>query len=149
MPVLDFYYDFSSPYGYIGASKIGALAAKHGRSVSWRPILLGAVFKVTGGAPLPSLPLKGPYALRDMPRTARFHGVPFNMPALFPIPTQAPSRIVYWLEGTAPEKIEAATLALYRAYFVDGDNIADPEITADAVAALGIDRGAALAATND
>ena len=117
--------------------------------MNWRPILLGAVFKVTGSGPLPSLPLKGPYALRDMPRTARFLGIPFSMPSLFPIPTQAPARIVYWLEGAAPDKVEAATLALYRAYFVDGSNIADPEVAADAVAPLGIDRAAALAATND
>jgi len=46
---IDFYFDFSSPYGYFASTKIDDLAAKHGRSVVWRPILLGAVFKVTGG----------------------------------------------------------------------------------------------------
>src|SRR5512134_695326 len=114
MPTLDFYYDFSSPYGYFAATKISAVAAKHGYSVNWRPILLGAVFKVTGSGPLPSLPLKGPYGLRDMARTARFHGIPYGFPTPFPIPTQAPARIVYWLKGSAPEEVGAATLALYR-----------------------------------
>ena len=33
---LDFYFDFSSPYGYIAGEKIDALATKHGRSVNWR-----------------------------------------------------------------------------------------------------------------
>ena len=67
---IDFYFDYSSPYGYFAAMKIDDLAAKNGRSVNWKPILLGAVFKVTGGQPLPALPLKGPYALRDILRSA-------------------------------------------------------------------------------
>ena len=45
---IEFYFDFSSPYGYIAAEKIDALAAKHGREVTWRPFLLGVAFKTTG-----------------------------------------------------------------------------------------------------
>ena len=45
---IDFYFDFSSPYGYLGAQKIEALAAKYGRNVDWRPVLLGVIFKETG-----------------------------------------------------------------------------------------------------
>jgi 2-hydroxychromene-2-carboxylate isomerase len=149
MPALDFYYDFSSPYGYFASTKISAVAGKFGYGVDWRPILLGAVFKVTGSGPLPSLPLKGPYGLRDMARTARFHGIPYSFPDPFPIPTQAPARIVYWLKDTAPGKVEAATLALYRAYFLDSRNIADPEIAAEAASTIGLEYAAALAATSD
>ena len=29
---IDFYFDFSSPYGFVAAQRIEALAAKHGRS---------------------------------------------------------------------------------------------------------------------
>jgi len=146
---IEFYFDFSSPYGYLASTRIGALAAKYARKVSWRPFLLGAVFKVTGSGPLPSQPLKGTYALRDMPRSARFYGIPFRMPTLFPIATQAPARLVYWLEGQALEKVEPAVLALFRAYFVDDRNISEPETAASVVAALGIDRDQALAAVND
>ena len=49
---IDFYFDFSSPYGYLMAEKIDALAAQYGRQVKWHPILLGIVFKATGSAPL-------------------------------------------------------------------------------------------------
>jgi len=45
---IDFYFDFSSPYGYLAAEQIDDLAAKHGRAVVWRPILLGVVFQQTG-----------------------------------------------------------------------------------------------------
>ena len=81
---IDFYFDFSSPYGYFASTRIDSIAARHGRAVSWHPILLGAVFKVTGGAPLPSLPLKGDYAKSDIPRCARLLGLPFQFPAKFP-----------------------------------------------------------------
>jgi 2-hydroxychromene-2-carboxylate isomerase len=33
-PPLDFYFDFSSPYGYLASEKIEGLASKHGRSPS-------------------------------------------------------------------------------------------------------------------
>src|SRR5690606_28310302 len=82
---IDFYFDFSSPYGYLASTRIDAIAARHGRSVDWHPILLGAVFKATGGAPLASIPLKGPYSERDMARSARLMEVPFRLPSRFPI----------------------------------------------------------------
>ncbi|MGQ0526352.1 MAG: DsbA family protein, partial [Betaproteobacteria bacterium] len=56
---IDFYFDFSSPYGYFASTRIEDIATRHGRDVIWRPILLGAVFKVTGQQPLPTIPLKG------------------------------------------------------------------------------------------
>ena len=94
---IDFYFDYSSPYGYIAALKIDDLAARYGRSVIWKPILLGAVFKVTGGKPLPTLPLKGDYSKIDIARSARFHNLPYKFPSKFPIAGQAPSRAFYWV----------------------------------------------------
>jgi 2-hydroxychromene-2-carboxylate isomerase len=99
---LEFYFDYSSPYGYFAAMKIDDLAAKYGRAVNWKPILLGAVFKISGGAPLPTLPLKGPYALRDILRSARFYGVEYQQPSKFPVATQAPGRAFYWVNTRDP-----------------------------------------------
>ncbi|MGE5087867.1 MAG: 2-hydroxychromene-2-carboxylate isomerase [Candidatus Levyibacteriota bacterium] len=144
-----FHFDFSSPYGYIASERIGALAARHGRDVDWRPMLLGAVFKVAGTAPLTSVPLKGDYSRRDIARSARFHGVPFNMPAKFPIATQAPARIVVWRKGQDAAAAPRLVGALYRAYFVDGRDISDPEIAADVAGGAGVDRAAARAAIDD
>ena len=146
---LDFYFDFSSPYGYLAATRLPALAARYDRAIRWRPILLGAVFKVTGSGPLPSLPLKGDYSKHDMARTARYYGVPFNFPATFPIATQAPARATYWLEQGGSPDIERAVVALYRAYFVDGVDISSPEATADVLGTIGCDRSAILTALAD
>lgn len=143
---IEFFYDFSSPYGYFTATRIGELGAKYGRKILWRPFLLGVVFKVTGSGPLPSLPLKGSYSKHDMLRSARYLGIPFQLPEPFPISTQAPARAVYWVEDKQSERVEEVTLALYRAYFVAGRDISSPETTADVMTPLGFDPAEVVAA---
>ena len=149
MKPIDFYFDFTSPYGYLAAAKIGALASKYGRGVNWYPFLLGVVFKATGSPIVATMPLKGEYIAHDALRSARYLDVPFRIPSKFPIASQAPARIACWVRNIAPAKTEAAVLAMYRAYFVDNEDISTPEIAARAVSRAGIDEAAALAASND
>ena len=146
---LEFHFDFSSPYGYLGSEKIEALATRHGRAVEWRPMLLGAAFKATGSQPLTTIPIKGDYTKRDLPRSARFHRVEFRMPDRFPIATQNPARIVVWQRERDPHRVAALVHALYRAYFVANRDISDPDVAADVAATAGIDRAAARAAIDD
>ena len=143
---IDFYFDFSSPYGFLASQKIGALAQKHGRTVDWHPVLLGAIFKETGATPLPLIPLKGEYSTRDIARSARFHGVDFRMPSKFPIATIAAARIVVWLKGRDPALAVRAAKALYRAYFLAHVDISDPEQAIAVVANEGVDAAEARAA---
>ena len=133
---IDFYFDFSSPYGYIAAEKIDALAAKHGRSVTWRPMLLGAAFKLTGATPLPSIPIKGEYAKRDFLRSARFHDVPMRIPDLFPINSLSACRAFYSLQDEK-QRIALAR-ALFHALFVDNVNIGDAENVMRVADSLGL-----------
>ncbi|HVF65012.1 MAG TPA: 2-hydroxychromene-2-carboxylate isomerase [Casimicrobiaceae bacterium] len=147
---IDFYFDFSSPYGYLAAQKIDELAARHRRGVDWHPILLGVVFKETGAQPLTQVPLKGEYSKRDIARSARFHAIDaFRMPSRFPIPTQAAARIVLAQKNTDPDLAKRVAGALYRAYFVDDRDISDPEIAADVAGEAGADRAAMRAAIDD
>jgi 2-hydroxychromene-2-carboxylate isomerase len=129
---IDFYFDFSSPYGYLASQKIEALAAKHGRGVTWRPMLLGAAFKVSGAGPLPSVPLKGDYSKRDFLRSARFHDVPFRIPDAFPISTLHACRAFY-----ATGNVQLAR-SLFRAYFVDNVNIGEAENVLKIAGSLGL-----------
>ena len=147
---IEFWFDFSSPYGYLASQKIEALAAKHGRAVDWHPMLLGVAFKQSGMAPLTQIPLKGDYSKRDFARSARFHGIDdFRMPDKFPIPSQAAARIVLWTKTRHPALAVKVIKTLYRAYFVDGRDISDPEVAADVAAGAAVDRAAARAAVDD
>lgn len=127
-PALQFYFDFSSPYGYMGAMRIDELAARHERLVDWHPILLGVIFKTTEAKPLTMIPIKGEYFKKDFVRTAHFHQIPFNIPAVFPISTQNTARAMLWIqrEHGRDSAIAFAKKAL-QAYFVDGFPIGDTD----------------------
>jgi 2-hydroxychromene-2-carboxylate isomerase len=143
---IEFYFDFSSPYSYLASEKIDEIAAKYGRKVKWRPVLLGVVFKTTGAAPLTQVPLKGDYSRRDFARSARYLGVPFELPAKFPAATQAAARTYYWLHDQDCGTARRFAHAVFRAYYVDGRDISDAATVLEIAAAAGADCAALAAA---
>jgi len=122
-PTIDFYFDFSSPYGYLAAQRIDEIAEKHGREAVWRPHLIGAAFKTTGSRPLRDIPMKWEYAKVDAARAARLLGVPITMPPRFPFLSVAASRAYYWTFDRDPAAAKALAKALYRAAFGEGRDI--------------------------
>lgn len=146
---IDFYFDFSSPYSYIAAHQIEALAARHGRAVNWNPILLGAIFKSTGSAPLVEFPLKGQYAVRDFERSARFAGVELKMPKAFPISTVNSARAVLWVKKNVPQRTGDFVRAVATAYFAQDRAINDVAVLQDIANALGLDGAAVAAGTQE
>ena len=146
---VDFYFEFSSPYGYIATQIAEAAEQRIGRPMTWRPMLLGPVFKVTGQQPLVSVPMKGEYSKRDFERTARLHGVPFRYPERFPINTVAAVRAFYWVQDQDPVKARAFAKALYRAYFVDGQDITPAEKVVEVARSIGVDGDALAKALDD
>ena len=146
---IQFYFDFSSPYGYFAALKIDSLAAGFERQVRWRPMMLGAAMKVTGAKPLAEIELKGDYCKRDWDRLARYMEVPWTLPDPFPIATLAAARAFYWLDDDDPALAKRFAQAAYHTYFGEGRDITDPETVAGFAEPLGIDRDALLTAVRD
>ncbi len=147
---ITFHFDFSSPYGYLAAQRIDALAAEHGAVVTWRPHLLGAAFKLTGQTPLLDQPLKGDYARRDLARSARRIGVPFALPEPFPFSGVALSRAFYWLEqAQGPDTAKAFARRAYHAIFGEARDLSKPPAVVDFLAETGVEPAAAAAALAD
>ena len=137
---IDFYFDFSSPYSYLASEGIDALAERFGRSVRWRPILLGIVFQHLGTQSLVKQPGQGDYAPHDMARSARFLGIPFRLPSRFPAATQQAARAYYWLHGQDCALARRFAHAVFRAYYVDDLDISAPATVLDLAAGLGVGR---------
>jgi 2-hydroxychromene-2-carboxylate isomerase len=123
---IDFYFDFSSPYSYIASEWVDALAARHGRTVRWQAILLGATFQAAGLKSPVDHPIKREYSLLDFARSARMEGVPYVQPARFPIPTQNAARVFWWLHADDPDRARRWARAGLRAYFTRGLDLSDP-----------------------
>ena len=149
-PVIEFFFDFSSPYSYIASEWVEAVAGRHGRAVHWHAILLGATFQAAELKSPVSYPIKREYSLRDFARSARFAGLPFVQPGKFPIPTQNAARIFWWLhDGIAPERAVAWAHAGLRAYFTRGVDLSDTAALDALAQESGLDAAAARAAYTD
>ena len=137
---IEFHFDFSSPYSYIASEQIEQLAARYGRTVNYKPVLLGAVFKVAGSAPLTeSYEPKARYCIHDFGRSARYVGVPYRHPSKFPIGSVAAKRAVLWLQQHRPELATPFIHAVFRAFFVQDRDISDGSVVADIAREVGID----------
>jgi 2-hydroxychromene-2-carboxylate isomerase len=147
---IEFYFDFISPYGYLGSIGIERIAAAHHRAVDWRPMLLGiSVLKVMGLKAVPDTPLKGPYAAHDWPRFARLMGVPHDPRAnirMAPLPAM---RAFTWLKDRDAPLAKRLAQAVYHAHWAEGRDMSTPAAVAEAGAAVGLDRHDLIAATAD
>jgi len=141
-----FYFDFSSPYAYLASEQIADLAARHGRTVDYRPTLLGVAFRATGQRPLVDVPMKGEYSRRDMARSARLAGIDFRMPEKFPISTVQAARVFLALQTQQPELALAFLHGAFRAYFAQGRDISETGVIHELLLTLGADADAVLAA---
>ena len=146
---IEFWFDFSSPFGYLASTRIEALAAKYKRETIWRPFLLGAVYKVNGVVPTPNVPLKGDYARVDILRSGRFYGIPIKVPTSFPINSVGAARAFYWADAQDAAKAKQLAAALYQAYFVDDLDISNAENVVKVAAQCGFDASAVAAGMGD
>jgi 2-hydroxychromene-2-carboxylate isomerase len=123
MSSIEFYFDFSSPYGYFAGTRIDELAARHGRSVNWRPFLVGTAMKTTGHRPMIDTPMINDYLTVDVPRFARLLNVPFQLPESFPVVASSASRAFYWLEEQDARLARRFAQSVYHAFFGEGRDI--------------------------
>jgi 2-hydroxychromene-2-carboxylate isomerase len=146
---IDFYFEFSSPYGYIASRLAEDFEKRVGRPLKWRPMLLGPIFKVTGQAPLSDIPIKGGYSKKDFVRSARYHKVPFRQPEKFPIGTVAAMRAFYWVDDRDPKQARELAKAFYTAYFVAGRDTSSPAVVVETARTVGVDGDALAKALED
>ena len=70
---------------------------------------------------------------------ARFHKVPFRLPEKFPVGTQVAARAFYLIADANPDRAGDFARRVYRAYFADGRDVADPAVVMELAGAAGVD----------
>jgi len=144
MPRATFYFDLGSPYAYLAAERLPLVL---GEPVTWQPISLGGLFKSNGRS---SWALRDP-ALRaqgiaEVERRARAYGLPaLRWPHPWPSNYLFAMRLATF--AFQVERGEAFTLQAFRAAFVQGHDLGEPERALEVAAQAGLDSRAARAAS--
>ena len=145
---IDFYYDFSSPFAYLGSTQIESVARRAGARLRWRPMLLGAVFKQIDTPDVPLMAFseaKRRFYQRDLIEWADYLGVPFRFATRFPMRTTKPLRIALLLgQGLAsPNNNDVArwSHAAFRALWVDDRDLDDDATLRSLLEGLELDPG--------
>lgn len=144
---VEFYFDVGSPASYLAWTQIAQLAERHGAEVVYQPMLLGGVFKATGNASPASVPAKGRYTRIDFERFARRYQVPFAQNPFFPINTMQLMRGAVALLNS--DQFRPYVDAVFRAIWVDGQNMGDPDVVARVLGGQGFDVAGQLQQIND
>ena len=145
MRQIEFYFDPISPFAYLGSIQIERVAARLGRSVEWKPVLIGVtILKVMGLKPLPDTPLKGPYLKHDAVRLAEFFDVPFRHHGLTGINSLAALRAFVVLKERDAGLAKLLAQKIFSRLWLRGLDITAAEAIAEEAKGLGIDVPALL-----
>jgi 2-hydroxychromene-2-carboxylate isomerase len=143
---LEIYWDFSSPYAYLGSTQAKKLADRTGATLVWKPMLLGGLFKAIGQVDFPLASFgaaKQKYYADDMKRWAAYWGVPYVWPSRFPLNTVKALRVYLALPEARRDAFREKT---FEAFWGQ-----DRDISSDAVLSelIGADASAILAQTQE
>ena len=121
---IDFYFDFSSPYAYIGYKEIKKLEKKNFFKIKFMPIFLGGLHNAAGITPTAFIKLKSKYMIEDTKLVSKKKNISFHFNSYFPIKTVNFMRGVLIAEKDNSEKnfIEK----IFNAIWMDGLNMNDP-----------------------
>src|SRR3546814_6493737 len=142
---VDFYFDLISPPSYLAYTQLPKIAADTGAHINWRPVLVGAIHKVTGNRAPIEVPAKGKYLMTDLARYAAHYQVPFRLNPHFPFSTLVHQRIATGLLMRQPEAFVGYVEAMFEAIWVEGLNLTDPAVLAQVVSRAGVHPAQALA----
>ncbi|MBL8377667.1 MAG: 2-hydroxychromene-2-carboxylate isomerase [Burkholderiales bacterium] len=142
MHVIEFFFDISSPWTYLGFHNIQPLARELGAPVRWRPFMVGGVFNTVNPSVYASretpVPLKAAYLAKDLQDWARHAGLVIRFPPrVFPVNSVKVMRACLVLEPRG-KLVEFATAA-FEAYWRDDRDISQDDVIADLCGKCGVD----------
>ena len=123
---IEFYFDFSSPYAYLGFKEIKNLEKKHQLQIKYMPIFLGGLHKSAGVTPAAFISLKAKYMIRDTKLVSEKKNIRFTFNTYFPIKTVDFMRGVIIAEEDNFEKVFVEKI--FNAIWKDGLNMNDETV---------------------
>lgn len=131
MPAAIWYFDFISPYAYLGLHALPRLPG--GTELRYRPVLFAGLLKHWGQKGPAEIPPKRVWTYRSCIWMAKQNRVPFRMPAAHPFNSLPYLRLAV-AAGNSPAAIEV----IFRALWTTGADPADPQVISALAESLGV-----------
>lgn len=147
MAKLEYFFDYVSPFAYLADTQLPQLAARTGAEIVYRPFLLGGVMQASHNSPPINVPNKGRYMFTEIQRWSRRYKVEANPNPHFPVNTLTAMRVS--VAALAEPRFSDLHRALFRAVWVDGQNLAEEAALRSIVDAIGLDSTRLLARTKE
>ncbi len=151
MARLEFFFDVSSPWTYLGFENIQPMAAELGVEIEWRPILVGGIFNTVNPSVLEMranpVPAKWDYMAKDLADWAAYSDLKIIwQPSVFPVNSVKAMRGAIVADGMG--KLVPFARACFELYWSEDKDISQDAVVAEACARADIDAaelGAAIA----
>ena len=140
---IEFMFDVGSPASYLAWHRLKGVAARTGAALVPVPILLGGVFKATGGSSPGAIAAKGRWMNEDMARHAARDGTLLVINPHFPINTLVMMRILAGLQDD--DRFQAVAGTLFTGMWQQSCNLGDAGQLSETLSSDGHDAAALLA----
>ncbi|WP_299281007.1 2-hydroxychromene-2-carboxylate isomerase [uncultured Tateyamaria sp.] len=141
MAHIDYYFATLSPYTYLAGTRFEAIAAKHGASVTYKPLDVIALFGRTGGTPPKDRhPNRIEYRAQELVRQARKNDMPFNLkPAHWPTNAAPSSYAIIAAQTAEGGDLGQLVHAVLRAVWAEDKDIAEDDVIKACLTEAGFD----------
>jgi 2-hydroxychromene-2-carboxylate isomerase len=141
MTHIDYYFATISPNTYLAGTRFEEVAARHGATVTYKPLDVMGLFARTGGIPPKDRhPNRQEYRLQELRRNAVKAGLPINLrPAFWPANPAPSSYAIIAAQNAGGGDLGKLVFALTRACWAEERNIADDEVIRDCLGQAGFD----------
>ncbi|WP_270726768.1 2-hydroxychromene-2-carboxylate isomerase [Shimia sp. Alg240-R146] len=141
MAHIDYYFATISPYTYLAGTRLEEIAAKHGATITYKPLDIIAQFGRTGGTPPKDRHAsRQEYRAQELVRQAKKLDMPFNLkPAHWPT-NMAPSSYAFIAaQNAGGGDLGALAHGITRACWVEEKNVAEDAVIRECLEAAGFD----------
>lgn len=141
MAHIDYYLSTISPNCYLAGTRPGEIAAKHGATITYKPLDIMGLFSRTGGVPPGQRhQSRQDYRLIEIERSAKLAGLPVNVkPAHWPTNPAPSSYAMIAAQSAGGGDMAALCAGITRACWADQKDIAEDDVVKACLDAAGFD----------
>jgi len=141
MPHIDYFFATISPFTYLAVGRFEAVAAKHGASVTYKPLDIMQLFARTGGTPPKDRhPNRAAYRLQELARIAKKHDMPINLqPAFWPTNGAPAAYAIIAAQNAGGGDLGKLVQEITSSVWAREKNIAEDDVIRDCLSVAGFD----------